>query len=160
MVSIPYHQNFRSNKFFNRFWTRVAVCWQLLAMVCGHLWCFCQKSCRHSSLRISATTMWRGTFSIADFKLSVLLLWRDRLISDCHYTVWLVGNWCYGFPQGWCKELSRLQNLVVHPFLCTLKNSYALAPDLCLVSNVRPEPRLVDVTGCDYLWQKLLRGSS
>lgn len=27
--------------------------------------------------------------------------------------------------------------------------SYALAPDLCLVSNVRPEPPLVDVTSCD-----------
>ena len=72
-----------------------------------------------------------------------------RLTSDCRFTVWLVGNWCYGFPQGWCNKCSRIQSLVaLHRFICTLNNSYALVL-----------PFLVDdVTSYDYVWQNCCKG--
>ena len=76
-----------------------------------------------------------------------------RLISDCRCTVWLVGNWCYGFPQGWCKKCSRIQNLVLHRLICTLNNSYALVPNLGAFFS----------WWCYELWlcmTKLLQGSS
>jgi hypothetical protein len=117
-----------------RFWILVAACWLLWAMVCGHRWCSCQKSCRRSSWQISATTMWRGKSTISSTDIR---MWPWTLPNGgiCGYTVWSVGNWCYGSHPGWCENCSHV-----------------LAPDLLRLSpSTRPEqPSSFDIFSYNY----------
>jgi len=102
-----------------RFWIPAAVCWLLWAMVCGLQWCFSPKLFRHSSLQISATTMWRGTYGLAFLITCAKALSIKPLTNDLHlvaHAVFLVGNWCCGFRPGWCENCSEIEKHTVRFF--------------------------------------------